>query len=63
MIKRYNRKPIAYKIKKEHVSFLLNEIKNNKVITMNDLLKKLKDKFKNISITRIHLMNVIKIII
>lgn len=60
VIKRYNRKPIAYKVKKEHVSFLLNEIKNNKTITMDDLLKKLKDKFKNISITRIHLMNVIK---
>lgn len=59
-IKRQNRKPIAYKVKKEYVSFMLNEIKNNKTITMNDLLKKLKEKFKNIDISRIHIMRVIK---
>jgi hypothetical protein len=28
------RKPIAYKVKKEYVEFLLQEIKNNKTITL-----------------------------
>ena len=39
-IKRENRKPIAYKVHKEHVKFLLNEIKNNKTITMTELDRK-----------------------
>ena len=33
-IKRENRKPVAYKVHKEHVKFLLDEIKKNKTITM-----------------------------
>jgi transposase len=45
-IKRENRKPIAYKVHKEHVKFLLNEIKKNKTITMTELKHKLKEKFK-----------------
>ena len=45
-IKRENRKPVAYKVHKEHVKFLLDEIKKNKTITMTELKHKLKDKFK-----------------
>jgi transposase len=33
----YKRKPIAYKVHKEHIDFLLQEIKRNKTITSNDL--------------------------
>ena len=45
-IKREDRKPVAYKVHKEHVKFLLDEIKKNKTITMTDLKHKLKEKFK-----------------
>ena len=44
-IKRENRKPVAYKVHKEHVKFLLDEINKNKTITMSELKHKLKDKF------------------
>ena len=37
-----HRNPIAYKVKKEHVDFLLQEIKKNKTITIEDLLYLLK---------------------
>jgi transposase-like protein len=40
-IKRYNRKPVAYKVHKEHVKFLLDTIKKNRTITMTDLMMKL----------------------
>ena len=39
----YERTPKAYKVHKEHVSFLLNEIKKNKTITIEDLLHLLKN--------------------
>jgi transposase len=48
------RKPIAYKVKKEYVKFLLDEIKKNKTITLQELNEKLKDKYKtDISTTQI----------
>jgi transposase len=34
----YERSPKAYKVSKEHVSFLLEQIKKNKTITIEDLL-------------------------
>jgi transposase len=59
-IKRYNRKSISYKVKKAHVKFILNEVTKNKTITMDDLLGKLKDKYKNINITSRHLSRIIR---
>lgn len=44
-IKRHNRKPVAYKVHKDQVKFILDEIKKNKTITMQDLLEKLKEKY------------------
>ena len=44
-VKRNNRPAVAYKIKKEQVRFLLDEIKKNKTITIDDLLVKAKEKF------------------
>lgn len=32
------RKPIAYKVKKEYVEFLSQELKNNKTIMLQELL-------------------------
>ena len=53
-VNKHYRKPIAYKVKKEYVKFLLDEIKKNKTITLQELNEKLKDKYKSdISITQI----------
>jgi len=57
-IKRNNRKPVAYKVSKEHVKFIINEIKNNKTITMNELKNKIKDIF-NIKLSRFHINRVV----
>lgn len=59
-IKRKNREPIAYKIKKKHVKFILDEIKKNKIITLNELLLKLKNKFIELKISKVHLWRIIK---
>lgn len=59
-IKRHNRKPIAYKIKKEHIEFILKTLEKNKDITIQDLLNKLKEKFNDINLTRRHLSDVVK---
>ena len=54
------RKPIAYKVKKEYVKFLLQELKNNKTITLQELLQKLKDKYKGVDLTTTQIFRVIK---
>jgi transposase len=57
-IKRDNRKPIAYKVHKEHVKFLIDELKKNKTVTMNELVIKLTEKF-NIELSRFHINRII----
>ena len=42
--KRYNKKPVAYKITKNLVKYALKEINKNKTTTMDDLLSKIKSK-------------------
>jgi transposase len=59
-IKRHIRKPISYKVKKEHIKFILEELKNNKTITINELLTKLKNKFKTLNLSKTHLHRIIK---
>ena len=39
------RKPVAYKVKKEYVKLLVDEINKNKTITLHELNQKLKDKY------------------
>jgi len=46
-IKRHNREAISYKVKKEHIKFIKDEIMKNKTITMEILLENLADKFKD----------------
>ena len=58
-IKRHNKKSMSYKVKKEHVKFILNEIKKNKTITMVELKKKINDVF-NISLSRYHINRIVK---
>jgi transposase len=59
-IKRHNRMPIAYKIDKMEVKYILEEIKKNKTITMEDLLVNVKEKYPSFDISRRHLGRVIK---
>ena len=58
-IKRHNRQPIAYKIKQNEVKFMVDEIKKDKTITMEDLLAKVQHKYPNFDITRRHLNRVV----
>lgn len=54
------RKPVAYKVKKEYVKFLLVEINKNKTITLQELQQKLKDKYKNANISTMQLFRVVR---
>ena len=58
-IERQNRTPTAYKVKKEHISFIKDEINKNKTITMEDLLFLLKKKYPSRSLSRFHLNRVV----
>ncbi len=42
---------MSYKIKKIHIKFILSEIIKNKTITIQELLSKLKDNFKDFDIS------------
>ena len=59
-IKRHNREAISYKVKKTHVKFVLDELKKNKTLTIEILLSMLKDKFKDLELSRRHLADIIK---
>lgn len=54
------RKPVAYKVKKEYVKFLVNEINKNKTITLQELHQKLKDKYKNVDISTMQVFRVVR---
>lgn len=59
-IKRKIRKYIAYKVKKEYNDFIKQEIKKDKTITMNDLLQKLKEKYNDVNLTKMHIYRIVK---
>ena len=59
-VERHNRKPIAYKINQQEVKYILQELKQNKTITMEDLLVKVKEKFTDFDISTRQLSRVIK---
>jgi transposase len=54
------RKPVAYKVKKEYVDFLLQELKKNKTITIEDLLYLLKHKYPDVDLNKSHINRIIK---
>ena len=54
------RKPVTYKVKKEYVNFLLQEIKKNKTITIEDLLHLLKNKYPDVDLNKSHINRIIK---
>ena len=53
------RKPVAYKVKKEYVKFLVDEINKNKTITLYELTEKLKEKYKEVDLTTTQIFRVI----
>lgn len=55
----YERIPKAYKVHKEHVDFLLQEIKHNKTITIEDLLPLLKNKYPDVDLNKSHISRII----
>jgi transposase len=55
----YERTPKAYKVHKEHVEFLLQEIKKNKTITIEDLLHLLKNKYPDVDLNKSHISRII----
>ena len=57
---RKNRKPISYKINKEHVRTAVNMIDKNEQLTMDELLFSMKQKYNDLDITRRHLGRVIR---
>ena len=56
----YKRTPKAYKVHKEHVEFILQEIKKNKTITINDLFYLLKNKYPNLDLNKSHIHRIIR---
>ena len=59
-IKRHSKKSISYKITKEQVKYILEELRKNKTITLEDLHIKAKEKFKDFDISQRHISNIIK---
>ena len=59
-IKRHDRKPISYKITKEQVKYAIQKLKENKQITMEELHKIIKKKYKDFDITSQHLGQIIR---
>jgi transposase len=59
-IKRYNKKPVAYKITKDLVKYALKEINKNKTITMDDLLSKIKSNYPSFELSSRQLSRVVK---
>ena len=59
-IKRHNRKPISYKVTKEQVEYAIQLLKQNEQITLYELGKLLKDKYKDFNITPQQLGNVLR---
>jgi len=58
-VNKHYRKPIAYKVKKEYVKLLVDEINKNKTITLHELNQKLKDKYKDANLSTTHIFRVI----
>ena len=59
-IKRLNRKPKSYKITKEQVKYAIQKLKENEQITVEELHKIIKKKYKDFDIISQHLCQVIR---
>ena len=59
-ITRKKKTPKAYKIKKQQVDYILKILNDDKTITMNDMLQKVKEKYPNFDITSRHISNIVR---
>lgn len=59
-VERKEREEGSYKLTKEHIKFIKLTIKENNNIHMSELHKKIKDKFKDIDISRQYLSNILR---
>ena len=59
-ITRKKRDYTSYKITNSHISFIKQQVKQNKTITMDELLVKLKNKYPDLTLSRVHLGRVIR---
>ena len=58
-VNKHYRNPVAYKVKKENVKLLVDEINKNKTITIHKLNQKLKDKYKDANLSTTQIFRVI----
>lgn len=59
-VKNKSRKEGSYKITKTHVNHILALIKNKPTITLEDILGNFHKKFKDITLSKTHLSNIIR---
>ncbi len=59
-ITRKKRDYTSYKITNSHISFIKQQLKQNKTITMDELLIKLKTKYSDLTLSRVHLGRVVR---
>ena len=59
-ITRKKRDYSAYKISNSHISFIKQQLKQNKTITMDELLTKLKTKYLELTLSRVHLGRIVR---
>ena len=59
-VSRNNRQSVSYKITKEHVKYAIELLRKNEQITMDELVKQIKKKFKDFDITPQHLGTIIR---
>ena len=59
-ITRKKRDYTSYKITNSHISFIKQQLKQNKTITMDELLVKLKTKYPYLTLSRVHLGRVVR---
>lgn len=59
-ITRKKRNYTSYKITNSHISFVKQQFKDNKTITLDELLSKLKTKYPELTLSRDHLSRVVR---
>ena len=59
-VSKIERQSISYKIKKEHVKFIINIVKDNPSIHVDKLRELLLKKFKDLTISRQHLGSILR---
>jgi transposase len=59
-ITRKKRDYSSYKITNSHISFIKQQLKQNKTLTIDELLTKLKNKYPDLTLSRVHLGRVVR---